>query len=64
METLTITEDDAESLRRILQIFNDSRRLLIHEGSLKIDNVTLEWNDDLIRLSAKHTPPINHSPQE
>jgi len=57
LETLTITEKDAGNLRHILQLFNDSRMNFIQEGSLKIDNVTLEWNKDIVRVSVKHNPP-------
>lgn len=61
METLTLTAEDAHNLKSILVLFNDTSRLLVREGSLTIENVTLEWNKDIIRVSIQHTPPINHS---
>jgi len=57
LETLTITKEDARRLKDILDIFNHARSHLIQEGSMKIDNVTLEWNNDIIRVSIKDPPP-------
>lgn len=60
METLALIDEDARRLKDLLDTFNYSRSHFIQEGSLRIDNVTLDWNKDVIRISVKHTPPISH----
>lgn len=61
MEIIAITEQDAGKLFKILSTFINCRVMLIQEGSLKRGNITLEWTNDIVRVSVKHTPPINHS---
>ena len=64
MKTLSITQDHAANLTEILLIFNDSRMLKIQEGTLTRHNVTLEWDKDIILLTFKDPPAMDHSKEE
>lgn len=63
METFNISQVDAGCLGKILNLFNDFRTQSIQQGSLTLDNVTLQWNQDVIRLTLKDPPP-NGDPKE
>jgi len=60
LETVSITEADAGTLRKILDLFIDSRRLLIQQGNLKSDNVNLVWEKDIIRITIIDPPAAVH----
>lgn len=64
MESLTITQEDAGSLGKILNLFNDFRTQSMQEGSLTLDNVTLDWNEDIIHLTFKDPPAPVHLKEE
>lgn len=60
MGSLTITYDQAARIKELLKLFIGPGPLTVQEGSMKIDDVTLDWNKDLILLSINKPVPKEH----
>lgn len=60
MESLVLSHEDAGKLFKLLSTFINSRVLLIQQGSLKRDDVSVKWSNELVWVHIGQPKPKDH----